>query len=126
MATIRRLAAAGAYSFSRHAFDERMVERGFDLDDVLNIMALGDIEGPIVAGRRDGEWKCTVVGKLPWTPREAGVVTVVVCESSLIFVTALTGNVPTPLNLGGRALKVNRSSGSCSRPPGCSTIRISS
>jgi hypothetical protein len=54
MATIRRLAAAGAYSFSQHAFDERMVERGFDIDDVLKIMEHGDIDGPIVAGRRDG------------------------------------------------------------------------
>jgi hypothetical protein len=87
MATIRRLAAAGAYSFSHHAFDERMVERGFDVDDVLRIVDRGNIEGPIVAGRRDGEWKCNVVGKLPWTSREAGVVTVVVRESRLIFVT---------------------------------------
>jgi hypothetical protein len=87
IATIRRLAAGGAYSFSQHAFDERMMERGFDIDDVLKIMALGDIDGAIVAGRRDGEWKCTVVGKLPWTSREAGVVTVVVRESRLIFVT---------------------------------------
>jgi hypothetical protein len=87
MANIRRLAASGAYSFSQHAFDGRMVERGFDLDDVLKIMALGDIDGPIVAGRRDGEWRCTVVGKLAWTSREAGVVTVVVRESRLIFVT---------------------------------------
>jgi len=87
MAVIRRLAAAGAYSFSRHAFDERMLERGFDLEDVLKIIALGDIDGPIVAGRRQGEWKCTVVSKLPWTSREAGVVTVVVRERRVIFVT---------------------------------------
>ena len=87
MATIRQLAAAGAYSFSRHAFDERMVERGFDIDDVLQIVDEGSIEGPIAAGRREGEWRCTVVGKLPWTSREAGVVTVVVRESRLIFVT---------------------------------------
>jgi hypothetical protein len=87
MATIRRLAAAGAHSFSQHAFDECMVERGSDLDDVLKIIDLGNIEGPIAAGRRVGEWKCTVVGKLAWTSREAGVVTVVVRDSRLIFVT---------------------------------------
>jgi hypothetical protein len=87
MATIRRLTATGAYSFSHHAFDERMVERGFGIDDVLEIMALGEIDGPVEAGRRDGEWKCTVVGKLAWTSRDAGVVTVVVRESRLIFVT---------------------------------------
>ena len=87
MATIRRLAVSGAYSFSRHAFEERMVERGFDIDDVLKIVALGDIQGTIVAGRRAGEGRCTVVGKLPWTSREAGLVTVVLRESRLIFVT---------------------------------------
>jgi hypothetical protein len=27
--------------FSQHAFDERMVERGFDLDDVLEIIEQG-------------------------------------------------------------------------------------
>ncbi len=87
MALIRKLAAAGAYDFSGHAIDERMLERGFDADDVLKIMALGDIDGPIVEGRRAGEWKCRVVGSLPWTSREAGVVTVVVQEKRLIFVT---------------------------------------
>jgi len=50
-------------------------------------MALGDIDGPIVAGDNEGEWRCCVVGKLPWTSREAGIVTVVVREKSLIFVT---------------------------------------
>jgi hypothetical protein len=87
IATIRRLAVSGAYSFSRHAFEERMLERGFDVDDVLKIVALGGIVGPVVAGRRRGEWTCTVVGRLPWTSREAGVVTVVVRESRLIFIT---------------------------------------
>lgn len=87
IAIIRRLAAKGAYSFSEHAFDERMVERDFDAEDVLKIMALGDIDGPIIAGKRNGEWKCRVIGSLPWTSREAGVVTVVVREERLIFVT---------------------------------------
>lgn len=92
MAVIRTLASAGAYSFSRHAFEERMLERGFDLEDVLKIMAQGDIDGPIIAGRREGEWKCTVIGKLPWTSREAGVVTVVVRERRLIFVSGMDGS----------------------------------
>jgi len=64
-----------------------MLERNFDAEDVLKIMALGDIDGPIVAGDNEGEWRCCVVGKLPWTSREAGIVTVVVREKSLIFVT---------------------------------------
>jgi hypothetical protein len=87
MAIIRRLAAEGSYQFSEHAFDERMVERGFDADDVLKIMALGEIDGPIIAGKKEGEWRCRVVGKLPWSSREAGVVTVVLREARLIFVT---------------------------------------
>jgi hypothetical protein len=87
IATIRKLAAAGAYSFSDHAIDERMIERGFDAEDVLKIMALGDIQGPVSRGKKPGEWKCLVVGLLPWTPREAGVVTVVIREERLIFVT---------------------------------------
>ena len=87
IAIIRKLAAKGAYKFSEHAIDGRMVERGFDADDVLKIMALGDIDGPIEAGKREGEWRCRVVGSLPWTSSEAGVVTVVVREKSLIFVT---------------------------------------
>ena len=85
--TIRTLAANGAYKFAEHAIDERMLERGFDAEDVLKIMARGDIDGPIVAGNNEGEWRCRVVGRLPWTSREAGVVTVVVREKSLIFVT---------------------------------------
>lgn len=87
MAVIRKLAAEGAYEFSEHAIDERMLERGFDTEDVLKIMAIGDIDGPIIEGRHEGEWRCRVVGNLPWTSREAGVVTVVVREKSLIFVT---------------------------------------
>ena len=87
IAIIRRLAADGAYKFSKHALNERLLDRGFDAEDVLKIMALGDIDGPIVAGDNEGEWRCCVVGKLPWTSREAGVVTVVVREKSLIFVT---------------------------------------
>jgi hypothetical protein len=87
IAIIRRLAARGAYKFSAHAFDERMIERGFDLEDVLKIIEQGDIVGRIVPGKRDREWRCRVVGKLPWTSREAGVVTVVIQQQRLLFVT---------------------------------------
>jgi hypothetical protein len=47
----------------------------------------GDIDGNVVPGRKSGEWKCLVVGKLDWTPREAGVATVVVRKDRLIIVT---------------------------------------
>lgn len=84
---IRRLAREEAYSFSDHAIDDRMVEREFDIDDVLKILAVGDIVGAITPGKRVGEWKCVVVGPLPWTSREAGIVTVVRRGERLIFVT---------------------------------------
>lgn len=84
---IRKLLARGDYAFSTHALDERMLERGFDFNDVQKIIELGDIEGPIVQGDNEGEWRCCVVGKLSWHPREAGVVTVVIREKKLLFVT---------------------------------------
>jgi hypothetical protein len=34
--TIRKLAAQGKITFTSHAVDERMEERGFDVDDVVN------------------------------------------------------------------------------------------
>lgn len=84
---IRKLVARGAYSHSAHVLDERMIERGFDFDDIAKIIELGDIDGEIVPGRREGEWRCRVIGKLNWHPREAGVVTVVIREKKLLFVT---------------------------------------
>lgn len=87
METIRKLAARGAYKFSVHALDERMIERGFDFEDVLKVIQQGDIDGKIVLGKHEGEWRCRVRGKLAWMPREAGVVTVVVREQHLVFVT---------------------------------------
>ena len=38
-------------------------------------------------GSKSGEWKCLVVGKLDWTPHEAGVAAVVVRNDRLIIVT---------------------------------------
>src|SRR5579884_2401606 len=46
-------------------------------------------------------------------------------KSYLSFANALTGNVPAPLNFGGRALKVKPSSGTCCRLHRCSTISTS-
>lgn len=87
MATIRKLAARGSYAFSTHALDERMIERGFDYEDVLKLIELGDIDGKIRRGKNQGEWRCRVIGKLYWMPREAGVVTVVIREQKILFVT---------------------------------------
>jgi hypothetical protein len=87
IAVIRRLAKAGDIAFSDHAFDDRMGPRQIDADDVLKVLAIGDIEGDIVPGKNAGEWRCCVVGPLPWTTREAGVVTVVIRETKLLIVT---------------------------------------
>lgn len=84
---IRRLAAEGKVAFSRHVLDERLDERGFDVADVFELLRSGDIDGPIRAGRNSGEWRCLVVGRLVWSPREAGVATVVVREERLIIAT---------------------------------------
>jgi Domain of unknown function (DUF4258) len=84
---IRRLAQQGNLSFTSHALDERMEERDFDADDVLKILAQGEIDGPIEPGRKKDEWRCRVVGNLPWTSRAAGVVAVVVRDERLIIVT---------------------------------------
>ena len=84
---IRQLAAADKISWSDHAFDERSHERGIELHDVIEVLRLGDIEGEIVPGKKAGEWRCLVVGKLRWTSREAGIATVVVRKDRLIVVT---------------------------------------
>ena len=87
IAVIRRLVRTGAYSFSKHAFDDRMGLRDIDADDARKVLTIGDIQGDIVPGKNAGEWRCRVVGPLPWTSREAGVVTVVIREAKLLIVT---------------------------------------
>ncbi len=72
---IRQLAADGKISFTEHAIEERARDRDIEIVDVLEVIRLGDIEGTIEPGKNPEEWKCLVVGKLHWTPREAGVVT---------------------------------------------------
>jgi len=78
------LASQDKVSFTGHALNERMGERGIRPKDVRQILMRGDIDGD---GRKSGEWKRLVVGKLDWTPREAGVATVVVRKDRLIIVT---------------------------------------
>jgi hypothetical protein len=84
---IRILATQGKIDLTSHAADERMNERGISLDDVLQILRLGDIEGTIEPGKRADEWKCLVRGRLAWSGRDAGVATVVVRQDRLIIVT---------------------------------------
>ena len=85
--TIRLLAAQGKLTYTAHAAEERMQERGIGFDDVLEVLGRGDISGNIMPGKKPGEWKCLVVAPLEWTPREAGVATVVVRKDRLIIIT---------------------------------------
>jgi hypothetical protein len=62
-------------------------ERGIGVDDVLQVLGRGDILGKITPGKKSGEWKCLVVGSLEWTPREAGVATVVVRKDRVVVIT---------------------------------------
>jgi hypothetical protein len=85
--TIRSLASDDKMTFTEHALNERMPERGIELADVLSILRLGDIEGDIEPGKKPGEWKCLVRGRLEWASRDAGVATVVVKKDRLIIIT---------------------------------------
>ena len=85
--TIRLLAAQGRVTFTGHAAEERMDERGIGFDDVFAVLWRGDISGDITRGKRQGEWKCLVVGPLEWTSRELGVATVVVRKDRVIVIT---------------------------------------
>ena len=84
---IRQLARDGKISWSKHARDERMNERNLDIFDALEVIRIGDIDGAIVPGKKSGEWRCVVVGRLRWTAREAGVVTVVIRDERIIVAT---------------------------------------
>jgi len=85
--TIRSLVGRGKVGFTAHALELRMKERGFEIDDVYQVLARGDIPGTIEPGREPGEWRCLVVGRLQWTSREAGVATVVVRKDRLVVIT---------------------------------------
>lgn len=54
MAQIRRLAAKGAYGWGSHTFD-RTNERDIDINDALDVLRLGEIDGPIEAGKNAGD-----------------------------------------------------------------------
>jgi hypothetical protein len=64
-----------------------MDERGIRPGDVQQVLRQGDIDGGIAPRTNATEWKCLVVGRLNWTPREAGVATIVVRKDYLIVVT---------------------------------------
>jgi hypothetical protein len=86
MAEIRSLVAAGApVTLLTHA-EERLIERNLDMNDVLHGWKIGDIIGPVTAGKHPGEWQCKVVAPVlyPDSTREIGIVTIVVGRSELL------------------------------------------
>jgi hypothetical protein len=87
LATVRRLTAVGSIRFSYHAEGERMPERDFDTDDVIETLANGQLKGPIAPGKFEGEWKGKLVHQPFGTRRWMGVVTVVVRETYLRVLT---------------------------------------
>ena len=86
MARIRKLAASGAYSYGPHVF-ERRDERSIDINDALDVLRLGEIDGPIRPGINAGEWKCKVTAKLEGANRELGVAVVVIKDNKLFLLT---------------------------------------
>lgn len=77
IALIRKLAREGKITYTRHAEQERMPERGFDFTDVETILRVGEISGGITPGESGGEWQCLVIGKPELNARDAGVAIVV-------------------------------------------------
>jgi hypothetical protein len=89
MALIRKLAREGApITLLNHA-EERLFERDFDMNDILQAFKIGDIEGPVTAGRNAGEWVCKVTGpvRYPRSTRNMGVITIVVNALELLIET---------------------------------------
>ena len=84
---IRRLSAARQTTYCYHAADERMPERDFDIDDIHEVLRIGDIVGSIREGRKPGEWVCKVCAQPFGTRRWMGVVTVVIREQRLRIIT---------------------------------------
>lgn len=86
MERIRILADQGNYSFGSHVF-ERSRQRGIDITDVLDVLRVGEIDGPIAPGRNSGEWKCKVTATLEESNREIGVALVVIGDHEMFFIT---------------------------------------
>lgn len=86
MSTIRRLEAAGSLRWDEHVL-RRKRERAIDILDVREVLRFGEIEGPIRAGVRRGEWVCKVTAKPGTSSRKVGVVVAVVRDKELFLIT---------------------------------------
>jgi hypothetical protein len=88
IAIVRSLAEDPKLAILQHA-RERMVQRDITIFDIERVLRLGDIVGPIVAGRIAGEWTCKIVHapRYPEDGRDMGVVTIVVGAKQLLIKT---------------------------------------
>lgn len=86
MARIRKLANDGLYSWDKHV-RERFGRRDIDIQDAVEVLRLGEIEGPIEPGINPGEWKCKVTAKPDKSSRQLGVVVVVIRNEHLFLAT---------------------------------------
>ncbi|MGH6816532.1 MAG: DUF4258 domain-containing protein [Hyphomicrobiaceae bacterium] len=85
--SIRKLVEEGRVSYTKHALEDQMPKRGFDIDDVEYVLTTGMIEGEISPGRKASEWSCLVVSKLSLGSRDVGVAAVVIPGHRLIVKT---------------------------------------
>src|SRR5258707_15844513 len=86
MKRIRELVKQGAFSWGTHVF-ERGEQRDIDVPDAIEVLRLGEIEGPLEPGINPGEWKCKVTAKPDKSSRRLGVAVIVVRNEHLFLVT---------------------------------------
>lgn len=85
-AIVRKIAAqSGTIGWSDHV-TERMELRGISRLDVIRVLKLGDIKGPVEVGANEGELKVKMAFK-PKGRREIGVVTIVMRQGRLFLKT---------------------------------------
>lgn len=84
---IRSLAASSRLVLLDHA-EERMYERDIDMNDIMTVLRIGEIVGPVEPGRQADEWQCKVTASPDLNAgREIGVVTIVMSASRLLIKT---------------------------------------
>jgi hypothetical protein len=86
MKRIRELAQEGAYSWGKHV-RERIAQRDIDINDAVDVLRLGEIDGPIEPGSNLGEWNCKVTAKPDKSSRQLGVAVVVIRDDRLFLMT---------------------------------------
>lgn len=85
-ATIRKLAEEDRNVYLSFHAKERMDLRSITRIDVIRVLKRGHIDGDIVAGQSQGEWKCKVVANVRGS-RDIGVITLVIGGDRLLVKT---------------------------------------